>query len=186
MQYPNYTNIFQICLLPNKDIQSSTDLFDLFDNIHCGIMKRFVLNNQSEWESTMQTLSSECKSKNIIPILHIDMHGCKSGYGRNSIEFISWDRLIKEITNLNKACNGQLFLALNVCYGLELYNNLIGNDFPISYRTLGSCELVNAHQGKRSFFKMYESYFSKYDMNKAISDFFQVPILRGTQVFKLI
>lgn len=176
MNYPQYTNIIQICFLPDNEMKMPNDMFEWVDNEHQGKIFKTILSSNLCWEPVMDCYISNCKERNDIPILHLDMHGDKDGFGKDPNEIIGWDRLVKKISELNQACNGRLFLSLNVCKGLQIYNNIV-NCNSISLQTIGSNEDVNAGDGKRRFLKLYLEYFTGKDMNNAINAFFDEPKL---------
>ena len=175
MDYPQYTNIIQICFLPDNEMKTPNEMFDSVNNNH-GVINKTVLLNESEWEKVMDCYISECIKNKQIPILHLDMHGDEKGFGKDTLDLIGWDRLIDKIADLNRACNGQLFLSLNVCKGLQIYSNIVNNN-NISLQTIGSNEMVNANDGKKRFLKLYSEYFIGKDMNNAIKAFFDEPKL---------
>lgn len=179
MNYPEYTHIYQICLLPTSDEKLSEQMRDCCNNMYHGIMYRTALSNNTEWENTMNCYVSRCKTKQQIPILHLDMHGFEHGFGKDLNDYIDWNNLICKITELNRACDGKLFLSLNVCKGLLIYNNLLNNDYPLAFRTIGSYEDIIANEGKQRFLAMYEEYLNSKDMNKSILAFFNYPKLRS-------
>ena len=185
MNYPHYTNIIQICFLPDDELVMPREMFDSL-NLNQGVINMTILLNESEWEKIMDCYISECRQNQQIPILHLDMHGYPDGFAKDSADFINWERLINKITELNQACNGQLFLSLNVCKGLEIYNHVV-NGNNISLHTIGSKEDVNAGDGKRRFSKLYLEYFRGKDMNNAIKAFHEEPRLNPEHgIFELV
>ena len=134
----------------------------------------------------MDCYISNCKERNDIPILHLDMHGSPEGFAKDSTDIIKWERLSNKITELNQACKGQLFLSLNVCEGLYIYCFIKNNNYPLSLKTMGSFDNVLANEGKIRFTSMYTEYFTSFDMNKAISSFFSQNTPRKAGCFALI
>lgn len=178
MNYPEYTHIYQISLLPTCDEKFSEQMQECFNNTYPGIMYRSVLSNNTEWESTMDCYISQCKTKQQVPTLHLDMHGFEKGFGKDLNDYVDWNNLICKITELNIACDGKLFLSLNVCKGLLIYNNLFNNDYPLAFRTIGSFDNIIASEGNRRFLAMYKEYFKSRDMEKSILAFFNQPKYR--------
>lgn len=176
MNYPNYTNIIQICFLPDHELEMPKEMFEWVENEHHGKIFKTILSSNLCWEPVMDCYISNCKERNDIPILHLDMHGSPEGFAKDSTDIIKWERLSNKITELNQACNGQLFLSLNVCKGLQIYNHVV-NGNPISLQTIGSKEDVNAGDGKRRFVKLYSEYFKSKDMHNAIKAFLDEPKL---------
>lgn len=173
MNYPKYTHIYQICLLPTHDEELSEQMQESCNKMHPGIMYRNALSNHTKWESTMDCFISQCKIEQQVPILHLDMHGFEKGFGKDLNDYVDWSNLICRITELNMACNGKLFLSLNVCRGLLIYNNLFNNDYPLAFRAIGSFDNINANEGTKRFLAMYEEYFKNNDMNESILMFFK-------------
>lgn len=186
MNYPTYTKIYQVCFLLGKDLDASEELFNRVNRAHHGVITCVKLNKMADWCSEMDKIINNCKNNNETPILHIDMHGSDEGYGKDSIEIISWDFLIPSILKLNEACNGQLFLSLNVCEGLNIYHHLSNNHCPLSFITLGAFDDILATYGRDAFSQMYIEYYTNHDMNKAIEAFYKTPAYRQTAPMVLV
>ena len=174
MNYPTYNKIYQICFLPMDQMKQPEDMVNWVNGKFPDVIDTKVLNKPCDWCTAMNAIISECKNDSIVPILHLDMHGSKDGYGLDFIELIHWSFLIDKITELNQVCNGQLFLSLNICEGLLIYQNLSHNNYPLSLKTIGSYKDVNAAYGKKCFVDLYLEYFINKDMNGSISKFFDV------------
>ena len=173
--YPKYTIIYQICYIPKTDHQYHIDLYDGIHKLYPDNIIKKELKNSCDWVTIMDEIITECKNNNsIVPILHIDTHGCKDGFGISTSPLISWFALIFKIKELNEVCNGNLFLSLNVCEGLLIYRNRPdGCEVKdISLNTIGSCDKINTVYGKNCFLAMYTEYFNSYSMDKAIQMFF--------------
>lgn len=184
--YPRYTNIILLYFLPNSSNNSAVQLFQDFDKEYKGVMNISEILYGSDWETIMDCFITKCQKEHQIPILHLDMHGDPNyGFGIGN-DIIGWDRLISKITELNMACNGQLFLSLNVCYGLNIYKHLMKNAKALSLKTLGSFNQVFANNGKYWFLKMYLEYFKSYSMEKAINCFMDFNRSNSTDVFALV
>ena len=139
MNYPNYSKVYQICYLPELQMSSPREMYNDIYKQKPGLITKFELQSVLDWNSVMDVIIANTDSGHI-PILHLDMHGVCNGFGRDSINVIAWDMLIEMITKLNKACDGKLFLSLNICKGLSIYYNLANNTYPLSLKTIGSFE----------------------------------------------
>jgi len=190
MNYPQYTNIIQICFLPDIELAMPEQMYEFVNKLNNGKIYKTVLNSNLCWETIMDLYISICASNHDIPVLHLDTHGGKNvGFVKdpsNPVDIITWDRLVTKITELNQVSNGQLFLSLNICEGLYIYNNLSNNVYPLSLKTIGSFDNVLANEGKIRFTSMYTEYFTSFDMNKAVSTFFSQNPPRKAGRFALI
>ena len=184
MNYPKYTKIYQICYLPISQMSSPLQMRDDVSKQHSGIIEKYDIQSIPDWVTVMDTVIYNVKDHEV-PILHLDMHGDCKGFG-DSINIIGWDLLIEKITDLNRACNGQLFLSLNVCEGLYIYCFLNNNSYPLSLKTLGSFDKIYANEGRLRFTDMYKVYFNSFDMNQAVNAFFNAKPARTNGLFELV
>ncbi len=185
MNYPTYTKIYQICYLPTCQLPNPQQMCDEVNKQHPDSIYKPVVQSVSDWDCIMDTIIADIAYDHIVPILHLDMHGSSEGFG-DSINTIGWDKLIEKITELNKACDGQLFLSLNVCEGLYIYHFLNNNNYPLSLKTLGSFDKIYANEGRFRFTEMYKEYFNSFDMNKAVIAFFNANPYRTNGAFELV
>lgn len=171
MNYPKYTKIYQICFLPNRQMANPQQMYDDVKKQHPGIITKYELPNVSDWNTRMDAIIGYSDLDHV-PMLHLDMHGDCNGFGKDALEVIGWDVLIKKITELNQACNGQLFLSLDICKGLNIYHNLTNNLNPLSFKTLGPFQDIYTIDGRIRFTNLYNNYFQCFDMDKSIEVFF--------------
>lgn len=171
MNYPKYTKIYQICYLPVLQWSNPQQMCDEVNKQHPGIVTKYDLLSVSDFDIKMDSIIGRTDFEHV-PILHLDMHGDSNGFGKDAIEVIRWDMLIKKITELNQACNGQLFLSLDICKGLNIYCNLTNNSNPLSLKTLGSFQDIYTIDGRIRFTNLYNNYFQCFDMDNSIKVFF--------------
>lgn len=185
MNYPKYTKIYQICYLPISQMSNPQQMCDDVNKQHPNLIDKPLVQSVSDWVIVMDIIIANVFKNDEVPILHLDMHGSSKGFG-DSINWIGWDLLIQKITELNVACNGQLFLSLNVCEGLYIYCFINNNNYPLSFKTLGSFDKIYSIEGRIRFTAMYTDYFNNYDMNKAVLAFFNAKPSRTNGLFELI
>ena len=69
------------------------------------------------------------------PILHLSMHGDKSGIELTDYEVVKWMELRKRLVRINSEARGKLIVCISSCYGFGGLSGVVrkGNDSPFGY-----------------------------------------------------
>lgn len=127
------------------------------------------VNNKNEWDLLMNNIINECKTNNIHPILHLEIHGIDDGSGLvlNNNEKLEYKYLTTKFREINLLSNFNLFITLAVCKGLFLlkYTEVLK---PMPFcALLGSFEKILENELCLRFYEFYDELFVSFDLTKA-------------------
>jgi hypothetical protein len=126
------------------------------------------ISNKEELFQRFGFIAEESRQKNILPILHLECHGCKDGLRLSNNELVNWEELRGKLTKINIYCRNNLLLVLAACQGgyiIELLSPECRAPFagviaPEKERTSGQIE--------KDFKSFYKEFLNSFDGNKAI------------------
>lgn len=127
------------------------------------------VNNKNEWDLLMNDIINECKTNDIYPILHLEIHGLDDGSGLklNSEENLDYKYIANQFREINLLSNFNLFITLAVCKGLFLLKHTeVLKPMPFC-ALLGSFEKILENELYLRFYEFYDELFVSFDLTKA-------------------
>lgn len=127
----------------------------------------FQPHTKAEFIDCLETIKDDIVSNGIYPIIHLELHGNKSGIGLASGEFISWSELYDLLVDLNVTSNFNLFLSMGVCMGGYLMQEIkIDRPAPFwgfigSFETLYNTDIIIRYT------EFYTELLTSFDLNNA-------------------
>lgn len=127
------------------------------------------LDTLAEWDQLMDDILQECKQKDNIPILHLEIHGEPNGKGLVTTfgELITLEHVGEQFRAINMATGCNLFITLGVCKGLYLLFNM-HMDRPMPFvGAVGSFEDIYESDIYLRYYEFYDTFFRTLDIGKA-------------------
>lgn len=124
------------------------------------------IESSEQWDTLMDNILDEC-GNDIIPLLHLEIHGSQSGVVLKNGDLISVLHLGEQFRKINIACGCNLFVTLGVCKGLNILLNM-SMDKPMPFiGAIGSfCNILEDDLRIR-YFDFYETLFETFDIAKS-------------------
>lgn len=126
------------------------------------------VENAKQWHEAMDCLVKVSKEGQR-PIIHFEIHGTeeKNGLYIKNGDVIEWPDVMKRISDVNYACNCNLFVSFAVCYGQYLAQFIkVSNRMPFCI-SLGSFDELYEDDIEVCFFAFYEELLTNFDIDKA-------------------
>ena len=153
-----YSKIYVCEALQDDELSTGMQLARDTLKLLCDNMEAYKVSDKREFMAFMNRVELQTREQGVFPIIHLEIHGNKSGLGLPSNETIKWDELSDICRAINEHCSNNLLVVLAVCHGYHLvlqvnitkltpFCSLIGptdtvldtqiaEDFPIFYKTL--------------------------------------------------
>lgn len=81
----------------------------------------FDIKNMQQLFETFIQIVNETNNNEVIPLIHMEFHGCDQGIGiEPSEEFVPWKHLENYFRQINIKMKNSLIITLGVCYGAHL------------------------------------------------------------------
>lgn len=174
--FVSYNNIIFLESLHNEsktgkwlyeDIKPLTYKYKVFETNYVPV------KSKHELMEALMGIELAILNQNMLPIIHLDLHGNKDGFEVNpSGEFISWKQLQDTFMHMNTATKNNLIICMNVCEGfygiLDAYEKLI-SELPCPFfMCIGPQTKVLNIDVRNSYQKFYKILIETQDINKAI------------------
>lgn len=102
---------------------------ELYDDIikirgNCNDIDTEFVSVQSlqEWKNTIEQIKERVEKNNIIPILHLELHGSNlhDGLVLSNNEIIYWYCFVEDMRCINIKTKNNLFITMGVCFGMDI------------------------------------------------------------------
>lgn len=175
MKELEFSHIFVIESLRPEDELTGTRLFNRA--IYPGMLDKSLEANcdhitvvsKEDFFNAISSIRTKVELDNISPIIHLEMHGSKSGLQLTSYERITWEELQPILIELNVLCKNNLFLTMATCYGGYIYN-AISPRYPSPFwGFVGPYEAVTEDEVLADFTNFYFEFLNSLNLNKAVT-----------------
>lgn len=122
---------------------------------------------KAEFVECLESIKDDIVSNGIFPIIHLELHGNKSGMELESGEFILWSELYDLLVDLNTTSNFNLFLSMGVCMGGYLMQEIKINRPAPFWGFIGSFETLYNTDIIARYTQFYTEFLTSFDLNKA-------------------
>ena len=168
-----FTDIIIIESLPAGDRSTGSELKESIDG-YVGLLPKqprvsfCQVSSKADFEQGLKTLGSSCRNTGMIPILHIEIHGCEQGLGLSSGEFVKWEELHDLLEPINTVCGNKLLVTLAVCCGAYFMQTLQINRHVPFWGIVGSFEPLQVNKLLACYKQFYKTYLNTLDLNAAV------------------
>ncbi len=125
------------------------------------------LNSKGEFLTYLGGIATETENHTIYPIIHIEAHGSETGLKMASGEFIVWEELRKQLTQINVNVMNNLFVTLAACRGAYLAFLLKPTDRSPVWGLAGPVIDVNERDLVVSFQAFYDELLTNFNGDRA-------------------
>lgn len=159
MQTTSFSRIAIIQSLTQNDRHTGNELFEDINIVNLAHdlsldIKLYNVNTKNEFINQLSILSNEARTADLIPILHIDMHGNVQGLEFALGDFITWAEIKAPLTELNIQTKNNLLVTLAACKGAYLTEVLGPTDRTPCCGLVGPTIDIRAHDLK-SYYIFY-------------------------------
>lgn len=143
-------------------------LMPIAKQCRCLTTEVISVENAKQWHEAMDYLVKVSKDGQR-PIIHFEIHGTeeKNGLYIKNGDVIEWLDVLKRISDVNYACDCNLFVSFAVCYGQYLVQFIkVSNRMPFCM-SLGSFGELYEEDIEVCFFAFYEELLTSFDIDKA-------------------
>ncbi len=168
-----FSNIFVIESLQTEDELTGRRLFNRA--IYPGMAEKKLETNceyitvasKQDFFDVLSTIKSKVIFNRIYPIIHLEMHGNKTGLQVANLETITWQELQPILIELNVLCKNNLFLTMATCNGGYIYNTVSSNLQSPFWGFVGAFEEVYEDEVLADFTNFYYEFLKSLDLNAA-------------------
>lgn len=168
-----FSHIFVIESLRPEDELTGKRLFDRV--IYPGMLEKNLEANcdhitvvsKQDFFNAISIIRTKLISDNISPIIHLEMHGSKTGLQLTNYERIIWEELQPILIELNVLCKNNLFLTMATCYGGYVYKAISPKLQAPFWGFVGPFELVDEDEILADFTNFYFELLNSLDVNAA-------------------
>lgn len=122
----SYSKVYVLESLGDSDRKTGTELYN--DSIKTLAFRHSYghalvsIESKEGFLNCLDCIKENAIRNNELPLLHIEMHGLddKSGLALKNGDFIKWQELKPILTEINTACQNNLFISLAACNGFFL------------------------------------------------------------------
>ncbi len=165
-QLKDFSSIYILCSLRGtQEIMTKS-----IDNTIEYPYQLLCLNSASEWDDAWKQIENDCINGQK-PFIHILMHGKPDGLRiGDKGEVIEWSKFLEQLDKVNKLCDNQLCVNLQVCYGAYCISHAITMEdmpFSVMLSSPDEIDLCKSLLGVKNFYEGFE----KGGLETAIEDF---------------
>lgn len=159
--------------LPANDMKTGKRVYD--DQLMHINSKYAYLNSEliqvesaDEFVNALRGLTLRVEEQDVIPLLHIECHGSKSGLTMADGSALPWARLKNELIALNRATKLNLTVVVGACNGGHLIGTASHMDGAPFFGIIGVDGEVTNGDLEQRFKNFYPTFFQTGDANAAI------------------
>jgi len=123
----HFNHIFIVQSLRLNDAPTGAELANFIDaelakssyqKMKCSFVD---VGSKKQLISWMQTLPQAFRDSQIVPYLHLEIHGCEDGLELTNGDLVLWEELTPLLREINRTIENNLFLSLATCFGAFLF-----------------------------------------------------------------
>jgi hypothetical protein len=169
-----FNKVYIIESLPEDELKTGKSLHE--DFLHYNDMNNeygFEYQPIKNWEGLkifFNIVLSDIKEKNVLPIIHLEMHGDLNGIQLGSGEVVPWSELASRLQKINIELKNKLIVALALCHGIHFVSVLyeyMNSRTPFA-GLITSADFLKVSEIKYGFPKFYEIIINARNGNEAI------------------
>lgn len=139
----------------------------------------------NDFTKILDKVLSECISDGVGPVLHLEIHGSKSGLRFADDSIIEWNEIANRLLMINVASHFNLFLTLAVCFGGHLIR-IVRPMTPVPFwGFVGAIQSIDEKTIAEGFSEFYASLLIGKSANAALQSLNTVASRSGIQ-FSLV
>lgn len=126
-----------------------------------------------EWDDCMAQILKDCKESNVLPIIHLEIHGNENGIEFTNHEFRDRYEVSRQYRDINRVTGCNLFTTLAVCEGLNILFGVRTDELMPFCGVVGSFDELLVADIEIRYSEFYRTLFTTLDINEAYKSLVQ-------------
>lgn len=168
-----FNHVIVIESLPEKEMKTGKRIYDdqlmhinsRYPNLSAELIQ---VNASDAFVDALRQLSNQVEQQNIIPLLHIECHGSRSGLKLADGSILQWARLKNELIKLNRATQLNLTIVVGACNGGHLIGTASHMDGAPFFGVIGVDGELTSGDLEQRFKTFYRTFFETGNANAAV------------------
>ena len=145
---------------PSTGMKLARDTLKLLCDMKEICMDARKVSDKGQFMAFMNRVELQTREKGVFPIIHLEIHGDKSGLSLPSKEGIKWDEFSDICRAINVHCSNNLLVVLAVCHGYHSVLQATIKKLTPFCCLIGPTETVDNMQIEKDFPKFYKTLFN--------------------------
>lgn len=123
-----------------------------------------------DWSFTIKRIIQEVKDDQVIPILHLELHGSSNhdGLVLAKGDLIPWSDFVSDMRCINIETQNNLFITMGVCFGMEiLFHTSLGEPSPF-FGIIASLYALQNSDILIRYSEFYNEFLQSFDIAKSL------------------
>lgn len=180
MQFFRFNKIYVIESLQEDERQTGKELYDDIINrrsyCHSALDTEYVqVPSLADWSFTIKRIIQEVKDSQVIPILHLELHGSSNHDGLVLAKgnLIPWRDFVSDMRCINIETQNNLFITMGICFGMDiLYYTSLEEPSPF-WGIIGSLYALQNDDIYIRYSEFYDEFLQSFDLTKSLERLFQ-------------
>lgn len=180
MQFFRFNKIYVIESLQEDERQTGKELYDDIINrrsyCHSALDTEYVqVPSLADWSFTIKRIIQEVKDNQVIPILHLELHGSSNHDGLVLAKgnLIPWRDFVSDMRCINIETQNNLFITMGICFGMDiLYYTSLEEPSPF-WGIIGSLYALQNDDIYIRYSEFYDEFLQSFDLTKSLERLFQ-------------
>jgi mRNA-degrading endonuclease HigB of HigAB toxin-antitoxin module len=82
----------------------------------------YDISSGDEFKNLLANISSAVEHGGVVPVIHFDIHGSKTGLVLKNGDFVGWKLIVDHFRNINKKTNNNLLVTFATCFSSFILN----------------------------------------------------------------
>lgn len=195
-----FNKIYVVESLQNER-QTGKELYDDIINrrsyYHSALDTEYVqVPSLKDWSFTIKRIIQEVKDNQVIPILHLELHGSSNhdGLVLAKGDLIPWRDFVSDIRCINIETQNNLFITMGICFGMDiLYYTSLEEPSPF-WGIIGSLYALQNDDIYIRYSEFYDEFLQSFDLTKSLQCLFKAnpnrpqeySFVNAPELFKMI
>lgn len=156
---------------------------ELYDDIikrrsyyHSALATEYVqVLSLEDWSFTIKRIIQEVKDNQVIPILHLELHGSSNHDGLVLAKgnLIPWRDFVSDMRCINIETQNNLFITMGICFGMDiLYYTSLEEPSPF-WGIIGSLYALQNDDIYIRYSEFYDEFLQSFDLTESLERLFK-------------
>lgn len=167
MDFFKFNKIYVIESLTNER-PTGTELYN-------DIIKRLMPNSEllqvhslSEWNNAVAKIKDEVSNMNVIPVLHLELHGDLKGLVLSNGDIITWADFVDRMREINVKTENNLFITMGICFGANILLHTQFDKPAPFFGFIGSLHEIYNGDIYLRYSEFYYEFLKSYDITQSL------------------
>jgi hypothetical protein len=122
------------------------------------------INSRNQLFEELQSIKNLVSTSDILPFIHIEMHGSQEGLVANSGEIIFWQSFTEKMREINIITRNNIFISFATCFSAYIAGNILPSQPSPFFGFIGSWDEIPQGDILANFQIFFEFIFSSKDL----------------------